>query len=338
MESSTRSSDMATSSSSSCDDDCGSRRSRIRKLLKEEVAFRQCPDQVALESSVKPLWRNRVAQWYYDVVDHLEIPREVVYWAMSFLDRGTATSDHQPMTQEQYEITSTTALFLAIRIATKSELKIADLLDLCGSRLTVRQVQANGSCLLQTLSLQTPLVSPFSLAQAYLSFLQKEEDDVMETVTFFLELSVCDHSLAGIPASKLAYCAVSLCVTPTSELSDITHISLEDPEVQETCDRMRRIYRQSLTGSADPQPLPTLIVDDEEDEEDATQSKDSFQSLMHLLPWTPSSMDLAACLPKTTTTPSALSKNNNNMMKRNTSSSTSSLSSKNTNNKRRRLV
>lgn len=153
------------------------RRSRIRRLLSDEAAFRKCPGQVAfeksLESSTNPslllqlsVWRNRVAQWYYDVVDHLEVPREVVFQAMSFLDRSTAASQ---VSQEQYEIASITALFLAICLSTKSEIRIADVLELCGSALQVQQVQANGTRLLQKLPFKSPAVSPFLFTKAYVA-------------------------------------------------------------------------------------------------------------------------------------------------------------------------
>ena len=284
--------------------------SRIGELLEEESNSRRCNDQVAFECSAQPyqlsLWRNRVAQWCYDIVDHLNAPRDTVYLAMNFLDRSVAYAMMEGMiTKEEYELSSITCLFLGLRVSTKADLKIGDLLQICQSRLQVKDIQANGSRLLNKLALKTPMISPSTFARCYLNLLQSSVSPeavltLLEMACYLVELSVCDHFFAFVPSSKLAFAAVCVCVTseqsglqlnPTTlqsfkqELEENTRLSLESSEIKPLYERLLDIYKQSsdYTDSGNP----NLIVDDAELPNEPC-CRESTESLIGLLPWTPS--------------------------------------------------
>lgn len=284
--------------------------SRIGELLEEESNSRRCNDQVACEMSAQPyqlsLWRDRVAQWCYDIVDHLNAPRDTVYLAMNFLDRSVAFAIMEGMvTKEEYELSSITCLFLALRVSTKADLKIGDLLQICQSRLQVKDIQTTGSQLLHKLSLKTPMISPSKFARCYLNLLQSSVSpdtviSLLEMACYLVELSVCDHFFAFVPPSKLAFAAVCVCVTseqgglqlnPTTsqsfkqELEEHTRLSLESSEINPLFERLLDIYKQSsdFTDSGSP----NLIVDDTELPVEPCRLE-STESLIGLLPWTPS--------------------------------------------------
>ena len=289
--------------------------SRIGELLEEESNSRRCNAQVAFETSAQPyqlsLWRDRVAQWCYDIVDHLNAPRDTVYLAMNFLDRSVAFAIMDgTMTKEEYELSSITCLFLAIRVSTKADLKISDLLQICQSRLQVKDVQTTGSRLIHKLSLKTPMISPSTFARCYLKLLQSSVSpdivvSLLEMACYLVELSVCDHFFAFVPPSKLAFAAVCICVTseqgglqlnPTTsqsfkqELEQHTRLSLESSEIKPLFERLRDIYKQS--SDCTDTVSPNLIVDDSDHPVEPC-SLESTESLIGLLPWTPSVSNLS---------------------------------------------
>lgn len=289
--------------------------SRIRELLEDESVFRSCNDQVAFENSKQSyqlsLWRDRVAQWCYDVVDHLNAPRDTVYLAMNFLDRSVAVSSmDRVVTKEEYELTSTTCLFLALRVATRAELRITDLLQISHSRLLVKDVQAAGSRLLHKLSLKTPMISPSTFAKCYLKLIDSSVSTesalmLLEMACYLVELSVCDHFFTLIPPSRLAFAAVSVCVTSEqagstlepstrtsflARLQEDTCLSLESSDIKPVFDRLLAIYKQSTDYVVSE--TPNLIVD-ESDVMDTRNTRESTDSLIGMLPWTPSMSNLS---------------------------------------------
>jgi hypothetical protein len=295
-----------------CNSQCSS---RIQELLADESVFRGCTDQVAFETNPQSyqlsLWRDRIAQWYYDVIDHLGVPREIVFLAMNFLDRSVAVDGiGSAVTKDEYELTSTTCLFLAISISSRAELKISELLQLSQSRLQVKDVQANGARLLQRLSLKTPMISPATFAKSYLKHIHASVSSecalaLLEAACYLMELSVCDHFFSGIPPSKLAFAAVSLCVTSEQAgpsvgsktkqsfmdiLQDETSLSLESSEIQPILERLLSVYNLSHDGIV--LDAPNVIWDDPDDTTICGQ--DLTESLVGLVPWTPTFSNLRA--------------------------------------------
>lgn len=261
------------------------------------------------------LWRDRVAQWCYDIVDHLNAPRDTVYLAMNFLDRSVSFAIMEGMvTKEEYELSSITCLFLALRVSTKADLKICDLLQICQSRLQVKDIQATGALLLHKLSLKTPIISPSTFARCYLNLIQSSVApdlvlSLLEMACYLVELSVCDHFFALVPPSKLAFAAVCVCVTSEQgglqlnpitsqrfkqELEDHTRLSLESSEIKPLFERLLDIYKQSSDFS--DSGSPNLIVDDSELPTERC-CLESTESLIGMLHWAPSMSNLA-CLPK----------------------------------------
>lgn len=293
-------------------------RTRIQELLFDENAFRRCRDQVVLESCSHPyqtlLWRDRVAQWYFDVIDHLNVPREIVFLAMNFLDRAVAADGMgTAVNKDEYELKSTTCLFLAIRVSSKADLKISDLLQLSQSRLQVKDVQAAGTRLLRVLSLKTPLVNPTSFAKSFLRLIQSSislEDSsfLMEMTCYLMELSACDHIFISVPPSKLAFAAVAVCLASEhviarvgpqtrdsfiDSLEEETSLSLESSEIRPIFDRLSTLFNQSEVGVTATKNAPNIVLDDSDDNESCTKH-DSTESLISLLPWTSTVSDLSA--------------------------------------------
>jgi hypothetical protein len=246
-------------------------------------------------------------------VDHLNSPRDVVFLAMNFLDRISAHKGAtRTITKEEYELTSTTCIFLAMRVSsTRTDLKVADFLQVCESRLQVAQIQATGAKLLQNLSLKTPMTNPSTFAKAYLQLLQpvvSPEDalSLLETSMYLIELSVCDHYLAKVPPSKLAFAAVVACVQSALDgpqvdrktqeafykaLEEETSLSVSSSDIHSYCLRLLANYHQNREGIT---TLAPVLIQDETGISTYRSPRESSESLSNLLPWTPTVSDLCS--------------------------------------------
>ena len=107
-------------------------------MAQQEKNSRESADYQALAGKGihNQLWRERVAQWCYDVLDYLEESRDVAHVAMSFLDRylavlATENSNGGEVQPFEFEVISFTSLFLAIRVCGRNKnLQIPELLQL----------------------------------------------------------------------------------------------------------------------------------------------------------------------------------------------------------------
>lgn len=77
--------------------------------------------------SLNEVWREKICEWCYQVVDHFDFSREVVSVAMSFLDRYLST---RRVNKKIFQLAAMTCLYLAIKLYEPSTLKISSLVGL----------------------------------------------------------------------------------------------------------------------------------------------------------------------------------------------------------------
>lgn len=286
-------------------------RIRIREMMTSETITRNSEEHRALESDTRlsqvSVWRERVVQWYYNIVDHLDVSREVVYIAMNILDRVLAVEDVTTISKEEYELTSTTALFLAIRVFGSKDLKISELLQLCRSRFQTKDIQQRGSRILEKVALKKGILTSTAFAKSFLELLQPVVSSttmmsLFEAVTYLLEISVFDDYFRALPPSMVAFAAVSLCVSSDrfgitldtqsknaflSALSRECDLSLHSSKIEATTTRLQSIYGESQDSSV--QQAPNIILD----EDDVSPELSSQSSLESLVPISPLSFSIS---------------------------------------------
>jgi hypothetical protein len=233
----------------------------LQRMLKEEQIGRSSRDfRALLETSASTnytnvvvlnhLWRERVAKWFYDVVDYLEESREVAYVAMNFLNRYLAvlfqerhlrTVDMQPM---EFQVVATTSLFLAIRVCgVNKELQIPELLQLSSSRATkTNHILEAGHHMLKKLSWTHRIVTPHAFLKEYLALLvvshssvknnsnnltqnpkvgpsQEQVMSLLDFACYLIEVSVCDAYFNTVAPSQVALGALAVAMTCDGALS-----------------------------------------------------------------------------------------------------------------------
>lgn len=254
-------------------------RGRLDGLLEAETAARQKTDESCL-SAPNGLWREKVALWCYDVVDHLGEQRSLVHLSMNILDRYCATRSF--FDEKTYEVASLSSIFLAVRIAGRSELLVEELLSMSRGGITTQDIVSTGTAIIEALSWEHRLVTPIEFVKSLLELTPlKNFGGVLDATTYLIEIAVCDVVLSNSRASRLAVAAIlnALRSTSPSEVPAFaeavlraTSIQVHSKEIAELCSRLEGIYSRSFDGAAEC--FPHLIEDDEDEE--SVVSQDDF--------------------------------------------------------------
>jgi len=209
------------------------------------------------QSFHKQVWRERVAQWCYDVLDYLEESRDVASTAMNIIDRylavlskdslssSSSSSSSSSLTtigEFDYEVISFTALFLAIRVSGSSkDLEISELLQLSSSSGApqARHILSAGNSMLSKLSWDHQILTPNAFLRELVGLLlmqhNKENTSVnkngetetmtresigklMDFASYLVEVSVCDIFFSAVAPSEIAFGAIALAMTCNPDL------------------------------------------------------------------------------------------------------------------------
>jgi hypothetical protein len=273
----------ATKQSSPSILDMGALQQTLQCLLEKEAIIRKQGDHAKLNDtdlSCTPnlVWREKVAHWCYDVVDHLDESRSVVYVAMNMLDRFCAvstTTDGNSMDEQTYERASMTALFLAVRIAGSGNLCLHELASMSRGEIQVRDIISMGTSMIKSLTWEHRIVTPLDFVGVWLGLISDDlrSQRVLDSACYLIEIAVCDTSLCRSKASDVALAAVlnslgaprSIAAKNFSEaVKDASGIVLDTPEFSSLCARLQGIYSQSAESGN--YSGPHLVVDDEADE------------------------------------------------------------------------
>ena len=91
------------------------------------------------QSSVNEIWREKICEWSYQVVDHYDFNREVVSISLSYLDRFLST---RRVNKKIFQLAAMTTLYLAIKIHERGKLKMSSLIELSRGYFMVEHVSA----------------------------------------------------------------------------------------------------------------------------------------------------------------------------------------------------
>jgi hypothetical protein len=196
-------------------------------MLKNECAtVRECDRGSLSSGTVLAYWREKVAQWFYDVVDHLGECRSVVYLAMHILDRYSSyLAKKSPLNEEVYEVASMTALFLSIRIAGSGNLQLPQLIPFSRGGITVKDLMATGTEVIRVLNWDHRVVTPFDFLPVFLDIVPSLKDiskrrRILDRASYLAEISVWDVSLSMRKPSEVALSAILNAMTFIASASE----------------------------------------------------------------------------------------------------------------------
>lgn len=266
---------------------------KIQRMLQAERVIRRQRDHSKLNNeeigtcSPNLVWREKVAQWYYGVVDSLNESRSVVYVAMNILDRYCAVYEGCSMDENTYELASMTAVFLAVRIAGSGSLYVSQLTSMSKGSTRVRDIVSMGTAMLKALTWDHRLITPLEFVSEWLELLpetnEARKQQILDSASYLVEIAVCDASFARSSPSDLALAAVLNALGPRQGIATgkfsrtvklTTGVVVESVTLFSLRARLQGIYSQSA-DSREPSG-PHLVPDDEEEEDPIQQAFHSF--------------------------------------------------------------
>lgn len=83
------------------------------------------------------IWREKICEWSYQVVDHFDYNREIVAISLSYLDRFLAT---RQVNKKIFQLAAMTTLYLAIKLFETGTLQMTSLIELSRGYFTVEHI------------------------------------------------------------------------------------------------------------------------------------------------------------------------------------------------------
>jgi Cyclin, N-terminal domain len=90
-------------------------------------------------SGINDIWREKICEWSYQVIDHFDFSREVVSVSIHYLDRFLAT---RSCNKKEFQLSAMTTLFLAIKLYEPGKLSMQSMIELSRGYFQVEQMVA----------------------------------------------------------------------------------------------------------------------------------------------------------------------------------------------------
>lgn len=107
-------------------------------------------DQSATSSSssgnINEVWREKICEWTFQVVDHFDFSRQISSIAIHYLDRYLAT---HTVNKKTFQLAAMTSLFLAIKLYEPGRLSMASMIELSRGYFLVEQMVAMETSILR---------------------------------------------------------------------------------------------------------------------------------------------------------------------------------------------
>lgn len=90
-------------------------------------------------SGINEIWREKICEWSYQVIDHFSFSREVVSISIHYLDRYLAT---RQVDKKTFQLAAMTTLYIAIKLYEPGRLSMSSMIELSRGYFLVGQMAA----------------------------------------------------------------------------------------------------------------------------------------------------------------------------------------------------
>lgn len=90
-------------------------------------------------STINEVWREKICEWSFQVIDHFDFSREVVSVSIHYLDMYLST---RTVNKKIFQLAAMTCLFLAIKLHESGNISMASMIELSRGYFTVEQMEA----------------------------------------------------------------------------------------------------------------------------------------------------------------------------------------------------
>lgn len=265
----------------------------------------------AKESSSKDLyhsefhntvWREMVVQWCYNVVDHIQADREIVYVAINVLDRFLASQISNPSAtreyltdRKDYEAAVMASLLITLKLQGNTKLSVSDLMRMSRSSVTSKDILKAAEAIVQNLTWDKELPTTASLVRAFINILSTTLDDrtkqeLFDECIFSIELCVFDTRCSCELPSQVAWMVLENALSSHGLSDDIIHSFRTDVE-KLTClkynqslrDYLYTLRERGLGDNIQDDSMtsrgPTIIPPDDEEENEENEHQEIMESM-----------------------------------------------------------
>lgn len=152
-------------------------------------------------------WREKIVEWCYQVVDHCELGRDVVSYAMSYFDRIVP---HYGINDTIVQLVSMTCLYLAIKVHCPKKISVQSMVSLSRGSFRDDQVVKMERIILQGLNWHLNPATPHLFLEIFFETSQEDPamNEIKDSATYLLELAVCDSFFVNKKPSSISRAAI----------------------------------------------------------------------------------------------------------------------------------
>lgn len=182
-------------------------------------------EEIERQTQLNGGWREKICQWSYNVVEHFDLPREVVAISLDLFDRYLATRGNE-CNCDLALLASLTTLHIAIKIHSEQNIKASTLASLSRGQFQQRHIQQMEWEIMKALKWNLNPPTVFAFLSHFLMLFPNDvrhsvRKEVFEIAIYMAELSVCDSFFVRLTSSTVAMAAIinAMDEIPKSRLS-----------------------------------------------------------------------------------------------------------------------
>jgi hypothetical protein len=237
---------------------------------------------------MQEVWREKICEWSYNLIDYFNYDREFVSLSMNFLDRYVMRKQVDTKT---YQLAAMTSIFIVVKMyqprCSALQLDVSSFVKLSQSAFNEDNILAMEREIFETLEwrlfpptpntfmrhLWTLVIPPLPRSRNSRGD-HKELEEIMELARFFTELSVCDYFFVTHKPSTIGVASLFIAIDATigdgclpSGLSKETFMErvfvhtgisfLTDSNLQACLSKLERTYRDSFSNQQQEQQNST---------------------------------------------------------------------------------
>ncbi len=169
-------------------------------------------EEMEHQTQLNASWREKICQWSYNVVDHFDLPREVVAISLDLFDRYLATRGNQ-CSGNIALLASLTTLHIAIKVHSEKNIKVTTLASLSRGQFGSEHIEQMEWQIMESLDWKLHPPTLFAFVSHLLMLFPCDvhhsvRKELFEVAIYLAELSVCDAFFVKLPASTVAIAAI----------------------------------------------------------------------------------------------------------------------------------
>jgi hypothetical protein len=111
--------------------------SPLSALLDQEIPG-TVNSSTTTSSGINEVWREKICEWSYQVIDHFDFSREVVAISVHYLDRYLST---RTVDKRIFQLIAMTTLYLAIKLHDQGIVSMGSMIELSRGYFLVKQME-----------------------------------------------------------------------------------------------------------------------------------------------------------------------------------------------------